>query len=63
MKHPAKPLNNVKSFILFKIALNTFVSKLIPTKKSKICIVYHYTPTKLPKNDDKTNTKIDKNPD
>lgn len=41
IKQPARPDNNVNSFILFKIALNTFVNKLIPTKKSKMCIVYH----------------------
>ena len=63
IKHPASPLNKVKSFKLFKIALKTLVSKFIPTKKSKICIVYHSTPTKLPKKDEMTKTKIVKNPD
>ncbi len=63
IKHPAKPLNNPSNLILSKIALNTFVNNDIPTKKSNICIVYHYTPTKFPNNEAATKTKMDKNPD
>lgn len=63
IKQPAKPLNKAKILILLRIALNTLVKRVIPTKKSKICIVYHSTPTKLPKNEDSTKTKIDKKPD
>ncbi len=41
IKQPAKPESNVNNFMLFNIALNTFVNKLMPTKKSNMCIVYH----------------------
>ncbi len=63
IKHPARPLNNPNNLMLSKIALNTFVNNEIPTNKSNICIVYHSTPTKFPKIDAVTNTKMDKNPD
>lgn len=63
MKQPASPLRRVRIFMLLRIALKTFVSRDMPTKKSKRCIVYHYTPTKLPKNDEITKTRIDRNPD
>lgn len=63
MKQPARPLKRPRSLMLSRIALNTLVSKEIPTKKSKMCMVYHYTPTKLPKNDEATKTMIERNPD
>lgn len=63
IKQPASPLKSAKSLILSKIALKTLVKSEIPTKKSNKCIVYHSMPTKLPKNDEITKTKIDKNPD
>jgi hypothetical protein len=63
IKQPARPLNKVKILMLLRIALKTFVSNEIPTKKSNKCIVYHSTPKKFPRKEEITNTKIDKNPD
>lgn len=63
IKHPASPLRRARSLILSRMALKTLVNNEIPTKKSNKCIVYHSIPTKLPKNEEITKTKIDKNPD
>lgn len=39
-------MNN--NFIFAIIALKTFISQGIPTNKLNKCVVYHYTPKKLP---------------
>lgn len=39
-------MNN--NFIFAIIALKTFISYGIPTNKLNKCVVYHYTPKKLP---------------
>ena len=43
--------NNANLYILFIIALNTFISYGIPTNKLNRWIMYHYLPLILPKID------------
>ena len=53
----------VSFWILSKIALKMFVSSEISVNISKIWIVYHSTPIKLPASVADTNIRIDKKPD
>ena len=43
--------NNANLYILFIIALNTFISYGIPTNKLNRWIMYHYLPLILPRID------------
>jgi uncharacterized protein with PQ loop repeat len=43
--------NNANLYILFMIALNTFISYGIPTNKLNRWIMYHYLPLILPRID------------
>lgn len=60
---PAKIERIVSFWILSKMALKMFVSSEISVNISKMCIVYHSTPMKLPASVADTNIRIDKKPD
>ena len=63
IKTPAKIDKMVSFWALSKMALKMLVNSEMSVKISKMWMVYHYTPTKLPKIVAITNIKMDKNPD